>query len=100
MTSEPKRLIETITEHGKIEHYESLAIQTIISFKWTQYTRGFFLFQFYMFIAFFFAFIADIYYSLINKKANEDNIADKDERIGAITLSLKGLCLGFLLYFT
>jgi hypothetical protein len=99
LTADPRRFILTLTENGKIEHYENLGIQTIVSHKWKQYTRGFFQMQFYIFLCFLLAFIADIYYSLINKTTDEGDVVTKDERMLEATIAIKVTCLLFLLYF-
>jgi hypothetical protein len=50
-------------------------------------------------MGFFLAFISDIYYSLVNKTTNEEDIVTNDDRIPEVTIAIKVICVLFLLYF-
>jgi hypothetical protein len=45
------------------------------------------------------AFIIDIYYSLVNKTTNDEDIVTQDDREVGITIVIKTACILFLLYF-
>lgn len=65
LATKPKEFMKTLSESDTIEYFENLTIQTIIKFKWNQYTKSYFQNQFFIFLAFFFSFVFEIYYSLL-----------------------------------
>lgn len=91
--------MQTLAESGNIDLFESLVIQAIIRFKWSTYTKHFFVKQFYVFLVFFFLNIVDVYYSLLSKEVDDDDEIINDTRILAVNITLKASCTLILIYF-
>ncbi|CDW79775.1 wd-40 repeat protein [Stylonychia lemnae] len=106
LTTNPKQLMKTLSQSDNIEYFENLTIQTIIKFKWNQYTKNFFQNQFLIFLIFLVSFFFEIYYSISQGKTQADlkvdgeSIAQPDTReIAVIAVTSWENFRQILLYF-
>eukprot|EP00347_Sterkiella_histriomuscorum_P017645 403348548 len=97
LTNEPTKLMEVLSETDNMELFEALAIQTIINFKWKQYTKSFFQTQFNIFLIFCIAFLFEILYSFTNVDRKAD--PPVDQRNIYVFCLLKSLATIVLTYF-
>eukprot|EP00347_Sterkiella_histriomuscorum_P024078 403332378 len=97
LTKEPRRLMEVLSETEKMELFETLPIQSIINFKWNNYTKTFFQTQFNIFLIFCLSFMIEVLYTLIQVDRRSDPIID--ERDKTVLYSLKCVSLIVLIYF-
>eukprot|EP00347_Sterkiella_histriomuscorum_P004167 403361497 len=97
LTQEPRRLMEVLAETDKMELFETLSIQSIINFKWNNYTKTFFQTQFNIFLIFCFSFLIEVLYTLTQIDRRSDPIVD--ERDMTVLYPLKGVSLIVLIYF-
>lgn len=95
-----RELMRALLSSGRVDVFENLAVQTIIDFKWTKYTKKFFEKQFYLFLVFTVLFIFDMFLA-IDIRANsisfqKEGLTDWRMKVSvALTLS----CVFILLYF-
>ncbi|CDW90703.1 wd-40 repeat protein [Stylonychia lemnae] len=108
LTKNPKNLMIALSESENIEYFENLTIQTIIKFKWNQYTKNYFQNQFFIFLVFVVSFVLEIYQSISFGKTQA--LPTEEERLQGIefypdTRNLvimiinKTICSSVLLYF-
>jgi Ion transport protein len=92
--------MKSLQATDRIEIYENLTIQTIINFKWNQYTKNFFEKQFLIFLVFVFLFIADTYLSIYMENSEiYIHEAGLSNPYVTCTLVAKLICLVILSYF-
>ncbi|CDW81541.1 wd-40 repeat protein [Stylonychia lemnae] len=107
LQNNPKQLMKVLSETERPEYFENKVIQTIINFKWNEYTKRFYEFGFYIYLIFMTSFIFDIFYSTY---ATQSNCDEKDDVVGQsnteilrpniwIKISNKIICSGILIYF-
>eukprot|EP00347_Sterkiella_histriomuscorum_P016393 403353358 len=97
LTKEPTKLMKVLSETDNMELFDALAIQTIINFKWKQYTKSFFQTQFNIFLIFCFTFLFEIMYSFTNVDRKSD--PPVDQRNIYVFCLLKSLATIVLTYF-
>ncbi|CDW91093.1 wd-40 repeat protein [Stylonychia lemnae] len=107
LQNQPTKLMKVLSESDKPEYFENKIIQSIINFKWNQYTKSFYQQNFQIYLIFMVFFIFDIFYTTYTSKQN-DKI---DEQLSAQTeveetrpniwvkTSTKIICSIVLLYF-
>eukprot|EP00347_Sterkiella_histriomuscorum_P023276 403335266 len=97
LTKKPRELMQVLSQSENIEVFEYLAVQTIIDFKWNQYTKSFFKKQFFIFLVFCFSFLFEVMYTLTYQNRREDPIID--DRNPTVLYSFKAVSLIVLSYF-
>ena len=71
--------LKTLVERD-ITYFDLISLQTIIDYKWTTYTRGYFLKQFYILLVFSAAFVADLWTFKV-PSADEKTYDEMDEKL-------------------
>ncbi|CDW79314.1 wd-40 repeat protein [Stylonychia lemnae] len=103
----PQQLMKVLSETDKPEYFENKVIQTIIKFKWNEYTKSFYQNRFYAYLIFMASFIFDIFYSTYATQ-NDLNASDTKEDAQEleilkpniwVKISTKVTCGLVLLYF-
>ncbi|CDW79774.1 wd-40 repeat protein [Stylonychia lemnae] len=97
LAEDPKSLMESIASSQRIEIFENLTIQSIIIYKWSNYTQMYFQRKLLIFLIFIAGFVFEAYYSLENIEREDDTV--KDNRLIGVIISTKIICSLVLLYF-
>ncbi|CDW89455.1 wd-40 repeat protein [Stylonychia lemnae] len=80
LRSNPKDLMKVLSQTDKPDYFENQVIQSIIKFKWNEYTKSFYKNRFYTYLIFMASFIFDIFYSAYASASQTDtNSQDKKE---------------------
>ncbi|CDW91442.1 wd-40 repeat protein [Stylonychia lemnae] len=70
----PTELMKVLSDSEKPEYFENQIIQSIINFKWKEYTLTYYKTKFYIYLIFMAAFIFDIFYTTYSSKTYNDEI--------------------------
>ncbi|CDW82015.1 wd-40 repeat protein [Stylonychia lemnae] len=76
----PTYLMQVLSETENPEYFENRIIQTIINFKWNQYTRKFYHARFYVYLIFMASFFTDIFYSTYSLQNTNQEQRAEDQR--------------------
>ncbi|CDW90203.1 wd-40 repeat protein [Stylonychia lemnae] len=68
----PTELMKVLSETERADYFENKIIQSIIKFKWNEYTKSFYQNRFYVYLIFMASFIFDIFYSTYAIQTNND----------------------------
>ncbi|CDW84948.1 UNKNOWN [Stylonychia lemnae] len=106
LKEKPQQLMNVLSQTENPEYFENKTIQTIINFKWNQYTKQFYKNRFYVYLIFMASFIFDIFYSTYASQSNSDPTQQDGEAVLETTppniwlkISTKVICGGVLIYF-
>ncbi|CDW82687.1 wd-40 repeat protein [Stylonychia lemnae] len=107
-TLQKLELIKALSITKNLDYFDNLTIQTIIQFKWREYTKTFFKLKFFIFSLFVFSLVFEIWYSNYKGKTQAQPSND-DKNIGItsypdsrdLTLMIinKSICFTVLLCF-
>ncbi|CDW78462.1 wd-40 repeat protein [Stylonychia lemnae] len=98
----PKRFIETICKATKISLFENTCVQTIIDYKWEQYTKAFYIKHFFLFLAFIVSLITDTFVSIQMKRTLDESQKEINQYFWTalfISVGFKSICFILLIYF-
>ncbi|CDW73596.1 wd-40 repeat protein [Stylonychia lemnae] len=76
--SNQQALMKVLSDSDRPDYFENSVIQSIIKFKWNQYTKSFYQNRFYIYLIFMASFIFDIFYSTYATQ-NDQNSQDQKE---------------------
>ncbi len=91
----PKRFIQALMANNSIELFKLKSIQAIIHFKWHTYTQWWYIWYLLYFLVYVAFYLADLYYCISSRTYDENNEIIEDNRIYALSISLKCICFGF-----
>ncbi|CDW87819.1 wd-40 repeat protein [Stylonychia lemnae] len=102
--------MKVLSNSDKPEYFETQIIQSIIKFKWQQYTLAYYKTQFYVYLIFLTTFLIDILYTTYSLKSYNDQVKLKvDDQLDLklqdylpniyVQISMKTICGLVLIYF-
>ncbi|CDW85176.1 wd-40 repeat protein [Stylonychia lemnae] len=104
--SNQQNLMIVLSETDRPDYFENKVIQSIIKFKWNQYTKSFYQNRFYTYLIFMASFIFDIFYStyaFAQENDSDQKVDNQDTEIFQpniwIKISTKAICSIVLCYF-
>ncbi|CDW76701.1 UNKNOWN [Stylonychia lemnae] len=103
----PTELMKVLSETDKPEYFENKIIQSIIHYKWNQYTKQFYQDRFYIYLIFMASFIFDIFYQTYSMKNLNDitkqNSGDLENEVLQpniwVKITTKTICGMVIMYF-
>ncbi|CDW91000.1 wd-40 repeat protein [Stylonychia lemnae] len=104
LQSNPQEIMKVLSESERPDYFENKVIQSIIKFKWNEYTKSFYQNRFYTYLIFMASFIFDIFYSTyafaieIDKNLQGQKIEDLETQ-NLLKISTKVICSIVLFYF-